>query len=83
MKERLMPRYYLNFRQGQTLHRDPEGADFSDLEQAHREAVCCAKELVAAAVVDNEPVSGHMEVEDADGRILATIRLRDMIIIES
>ncbi len=78
-----MPRYYLNFRQGQTLHRDPEGADFADLEQARQEAACCAKELIAAAVVDNEPVKGHMEVEDADGRILATVRLRDMITIES
>ena len=78
-----MPRYYLNFRQGQTLHRDPEGADFADIEQARQEAVCCAKELVAAAVTDNETVRGHMEVEDADGRILATVRLRDMITIES
>ena len=77
-----MPRY-LNVRQGQTLHRDPEGAEFVDLEQARREAVCSARELVAAAVTENEPVKGHMEVEDADGRILATIRLRDMIIIES
>ena len=77
-----MPRYYLNVRQGQTLHRDPEGAEFVDLEQARREAVCCARELVAAAVTDNEPVRGRVEVEDGDGRILATILLRDMINIE-
>ena len=78
-----MPRYYLNVRQGQTLHRDPEGAEFLDLEQARREAVCCARELVAAAVTDNEPVRGHVEVEDGDGRILATVSLRDMITIEN
>ena len=77
-----MPRYYLNFREGQTLHRDPEGADFADLEQARQEAASCARELVASAVVDNEPVRGHIEVEDADGHILATVRLRDMITIE-
>jgi hypothetical protein len=78
-----MPRYYLNVRQGQILHRDPEGAEFADLEQAREEAVHCARELVAAAITENEPVRGHMEVADGDGLILATVRLRDIITIES
>ena len=78
-----MPRYYLHLRQGQTLHRDPEGAEFVDLEEARGEAVRSARELVAAAVLENEPVRGQMEVADGEGQILATILLRDVITIES
>ena len=69
-------------RQGDALCRDLEGEEFDDLEHAIREAVSSARELAAAAVSDNEVVRGQIEVEDADGKIRATARLRDAIKIE-
>lgn len=77
-----VPRYYLHVRQGETLCRDLEGEVFLDLEEARAEAICSARELAAAAVTNNELVRGHVDVKDVDGRILATVRLRDMINIE-
>ena len=78
-----MARYHLHFRQGETISRYLEGEEFDDLEHARREAVCSARELAASAITNNEPVSGQLEVEDSDGKIRATVRLRDMIGFES
>ena len=78
-----MARYYLHFRQGETLNRDLEGEEFDDLEHARREAVCSARELAAAAITNNEPVRGQLEVEDSDGKTRATVLLRDVIDFES
>ena len=78
-----MARYYLHFRQGETLNRDLEGEEFDDLEHARREAVSSARELAAAAITNNEPVRGQLEVEDSDGKTRATVLLRDMIDFES
>ena len=78
-----MPRYYLHIRQGATFCRDLEGEDFDDLDHARREAVYSARELAGAAVTNNKPVRGQMEVEDGDGKTLATVRLRDVIAFES
>jgi hypothetical protein len=77
-----VPRYYLHVRQGETLCRDLEGEVFLDLQEARAEAICSARELASAAVTNNELVRGHVDVTDVDGRILATVRLRDMINIE-
>jgi hypothetical protein len=76
-------RYYLHFRQGGTLSRDLEGEEFDDLGHARREAVCSARELAAAAITNNEPVGGQIEVEDGDGKTRATVLLRDVIDFES
>ena len=78
-----MARYYLHFRQGETVSRDLEGEEFDDLEHARREAVCSARELAAAAITNNEPVRGQLEVEDSDGKTRATVLLRDVIDFES
>jgi hypothetical protein len=73
----------LHVRRSDALCRDLEGEEFDDLEQAHREAVCSARELAAEAVSNNETIRGQIEVEDEDGQIRATARLRDAINLES
>ena len=77
-----MPRYHLHVRQGAMHCRDIDGEIFPNFEEAHAEAVRSARELAAEAVANNEPVRGHLEIEDVHGRILATVWLRDTIVIE-
>jgi hypothetical protein len=74
-----MPRYYLHIRQGTTFCRDLEGEEFDDLEHARREAVCSARDLAGAAVTNDKPVRGQVEIEDGSGKTLAIVRLRDVI----
>jgi hypothetical protein len=74
-----VPRYFLSLRQGEKLSRDLEGERFDDLEHAVREAACWARELAGAAVTNDEPVRGHVEIADNDGKILATLILRDTV----
>ena len=74
-----MPLYYLNVFRHESLGRDLEGERFDDLEHALQVAACSAREMAASAILNDEPVRGHIEITDDTGQILATVMLSDAV----
>ena len=77
-----MPIYYLH------LHNDvdvrDEGQDFPDLDAAIQYARNQARFTFAETVKDEGRVNldHRIDIEDDNGRVLATVRFRDVVTIE-
>lgn len=78
-----MPRYYLHHRRhGALIIRDPEGADFNDLEEARLEALAAARELLARQVIEGRVQEGQaIEVATGDGTVVMTVRFADAVLV--
>jgi hypothetical protein len=75
-----MIRLYFHVRHGDRLSKDPEGAEFRDLETARAEAVRSARELLSQRVLNGEEIDGQaFELTDEDGAIVDTVRFRDVL----
>jgi hypothetical protein len=69
-----MAKYYFHIREGGTFEPDIEGAEFSCHEDAHREAMSSAREMVAEAVLRDEVIDGRaFEIAVEDGTVIATV----------
>ena len=67
-------RYYFHIKDGETLIRDQEGAEFPDLAAARLEAIKSARE----ALLRGEVLNGRaIAISDERGTILDTVLLRD------
>ena len=78
-----MPRFYLHLRKGEQFFRDPEGAVFSDLESARREAMRSAREMAAESVKHNQEIDGQLEIMDEAGETLLVLTLKDTVRVKS
>ncbi|CUX56316.1 MULTISPECIES: DUF6894 family protein [Agrobacterium] len=75
-----MPRYFFHVRDAQGLSVDMEGAVLSTDEQARREAVQAAKEMLAEKILKDEILDGSaFEVVRSDGLLVAKIPLKSVI----
>ncbi|CUX54786.1 conserved hypothetical protein [Agrobacterium fabrum str. J-07] len=75
-----MPRYFFHVRDAEGLSVDMEGAILSTDEQAKREAVQAAKEMLAEKILRDEILDGTaFEVVRSDGILIAKIPLKSVI----
>jgi hypothetical protein len=75
-----MIRLYFHIREGDSLSKDPEGAEFETIEMARAEAVRSARELLSQRVLNGEEIDGQVfELTGDDGAIMDTVRFRDVL----
>ncbi|MFN7103659.1 MAG: DUF6894 family protein [Pseudorhizobium sp.] len=75
-----MTRYYFHIREGDALEQDVEGAEFACHEDAEREAMSSAREMVAEAVLHDEIIDGKaFEIAVEDGTVIATVSFISVI----
>jgi len=77
-----MPRFYLHLRKGENFFRDPEGAEFADLEAARQEALQAARELAAESIKFDQEIEGRFEITDEQGQSLLIVTLKDTVRIK-
>ncbi len=75
-----MPRYFFHVRDADGLSLDLEGAVLTTDEQAKREAIQAAREVLAEKIVRDEIIDGSsFEVIRSDGALVAIIPLKSVI----
>ncbi|MCJ8520677.1 hypothetical protein ABID21_003894 [Pseudorhizobium tarimense] len=75
-----MPRYYFHIRRGEEIAMDPEGVELASPEQAHKEAVLAARELLAARLLNGEPIDGDtIEIKDEQATLVDTLPLKSVL----
>jgi hypothetical protein len=80
IEEAQMVRYFFHLRVGHETIADPEGTDLPDARAARRAAEHAARELAANAVRFGESdVPDMVVVADETGKILDTVRLKDIL----
>ncbi len=72
--------FYFNLQTDGAVAQDPEGMDLPDFDAARQEATKAAREMAAAAVATGSEASvDDILITDANGDVLATVSLADMI----
>jgi hypothetical protein len=67
-------RFFLHIEDGITRIVDQEGSELPTLADAHQEALACARQLWASAIVECRDLSAQsFVVADEGGQILATL----------
>lgn len=62
------------------LARDEEGLELPNLETARREAVAGARSIMVDELRKGQLcLACHIEIEDSDGRLLATVPFREAV----
>jgi hypothetical protein len=71
-----MKRFYLNIKDGSTVIPDEEGTYLPDVEAAKREALKCARDMLADAIRSGKSrVPEALVIADEAGRHLAMVPL--------
>jgi hypothetical protein len=75
-----MPHFYLHFREGETLLKDPDGREFRSLDEARAEAVLSARELMAAKVLAGRKANhSRFEIADASDNVVLVVWFEEAI----
>jgi hypothetical protein len=75
-----MARYYFNIYEHDHLIRDLEGTELPTVKAAREEAEASAREFLADALRQHSEVNGkRIEIADANGSVVETIRVRDVL----
>lgn len=75
-----MPRYFFNIRDHEKIIPDEEGLDLIDAETALHEAEAGAWSVRDDALADGDDIAHQVvEVADAEGRLVAEVRLRELL----
>lgn len=75
-----MVRLFFHIREGNRMSKDPEGAEFENVEAARMEAVRSAREILSQRVLNGEEIDGQVfELTGDDGTVMATVRFRDVL----
>ena len=75
-----MPRFFFHHSNGQIRIEDYQGHIYDTAEDARRAAEQIARDLlVTEPIEDHEPDGRRFEIEDADGRRIATIQFKDLL----
>ena len=79
-----MPKFYFH------LHNDidvpdEEGLELADLEAARDYASCNARAMMGEVLKEEGRIALHhsIDIEDGQGRVLATVRFADVVQVES
>lgn len=75
-----MPLFFLNLRDGDERIEDRLGSEFASLDAARSEAKRSAREMMAESLRENR-VLDHQEIDicDANGKLIETVRFRDVL----
>ena len=74
-----MPRFFFNLIEDAVI-ADDEGRDLPGVEAAHSEAVKSARDIACAELAEGQLHLNHrIEVTDAFGELLDTVRLGDVV----
>ena len=83
MRKASMPQYFLHICESDQRINDPEGRDFVNLAEAQAEAILGTREILAEQMLAGEPLGRHqIEICDASGALLATVKARDTFKID-
>jgi hypothetical protein len=75
-----MPRFFINFRNGETTVEDDTGQDFPSLNDAKNAALASARELVAENIKSDSPHPVRaVIITDESGKELMTIPAREVL----
>ena len=77
-----MPRYHFDFRDGRTLLKDTEGAEFATLELAYEEAFKAAQEMWRDRYrlrSREDPRRCAFHITDGFGRVLTVVPLAEVL----
>jgi hypothetical protein len=75
-----MPRYFLHIEDGHQQIRDEEGSELPDLTAAREEALASARQLWAAAIIEQQDLSTRrFLVADNDGGALLAVPFTDAL----
>jgi hypothetical protein len=78
-----MPLYFFHLFNDLTVI-DEEGAEFSDLAAARKDAVLGAREMAAKSVLEGKLNLEHaIDIADESGMVLERLRFRDVVMIEA
>jgi hypothetical protein len=75
-------RLFLHLKDGEALRADPDGQEFSTLEEAASEAAEAARSIMAEAMRHGQPLNARRSfpIADAAGVVLLTVQFADTII---
>ncbi len=77
-----MPVFHFHVRDGNELFGDLNGSELPDLEAARAEAAAAAREAFAELMRTGRTLGDRrFEIADGAGRVLATVSLRDVIVL--
>jgi hypothetical protein len=74
----VMPLFYFNIRDGETLDRDDEGRDLPDVAAARFEARQSARDILVQRLFAGQNTAGFIEIVDETGVILERISIQEM-----
>lgn len=75
-----MARYFFNLRESIGTIRNPEGAEYPDVETAVTEAIAAARDLMSASLRRGDIVLSHaIEITDNAGTIVETVEFADAV----
>jgi hypothetical protein len=78
-----MSTYYFHLRDSIDHILDPEGIQCPSLEDVRVKALKCARDLIAGdAITGAIDLTYRIDVEDADGAVVHTIRFEDAVTIK-
>jgi hypothetical protein len=73
-KESVMPRFHLHIRENARFIEDPEGAEFSSIEEARAVALKSAKEMWSDFLLNGrDPNTYAFEITDGMGQIVVIV----------
>ena len=76
-----MPRFYFNVREGQNLHRDPQGQELPDFEAARKEALHSSREIIAERILHGGSIDSRtIEITDETGVVVDTVQTTEVLI---
>jgi hypothetical protein len=75
-----MAHYHFHVLNGLGLTEDDEGRDLADLDVARREAINGARSIISEEARDGRvDLRGRIDVTDASGRVLLTVRFIEAV----
>ena len=78
-----MPRFFFNIRNGSGFTEDEEGRTLADAEEARREALKGARDLIADEAKQGRiDLAGSIDVTDEAGAPVLSVPFRDAVTID-
>lgn len=75
-----MPRYFFHVREGSLLNRDDEGQELPNAEEARREAVSSAREMLGEKLLHGGSLNHRsIEIADETGHVVDVVYSRDVL----
>ena len=74
-----MPKFFLRFHDGDTVHPDDDGEDFPDIAAAHAAAVRSGREIMQEHVFDSDAQLMRYDIVDEAGQVVDTVQLSSLV----